>query len=433
MRRWVLAAALLAATSANAGTVARSTKSCTGTTAWPEGVTTCVLDGEELNDDFDLIFNEFNGNITNANINASAAIAQSKIVDPEPSEVDGYSDSVGETDDDESPGDYSSRTAATTLQKEIEQLRYTIARVAGLTGATRVNASGSQTVGWVERPANPYNLIRNASFTSEDSDVPKPWVVATSATPTLSDATDAEGFGLVWNIVVSADNRGYSYTLTELKASTRYAVVVRAAEVSGACDIATTGADATSEWRNLDLNLDGATYANYIGVIQTDGTPTNIVLQLFGDGGACEMNIRHVGVYELRSASFTTQPLVTGVNWGSDSSHTCAAGVPSEVGFNIPIHAPASGYLVRVHVDGAYESAGAGTLELEFIEASIGVISPNLDLQDGAATAERPFSLTRIINPGGAGALELDLQCTAAASAFTLTDMQLHAELIPLE
>jgi hypothetical protein len=425
---------MLCAGHAQAGTVTRPGKTgvaCGPGPAWVDG---CKPNAVDMNAEADLIVNLVNGNIDNANISSSAAITQGKIVDPEPSEVDGYSDTTTEMDDDESPGDYTTRTQATTLQKEIEQLRYKLAQSCGLQDAVRVNGSGAQDVGWLETCAGMHNLVNNDQFINDfDNDnTPDGWTLVGGGTANNNDAATAQGFGKVLAVGGSTTNDGASYTLDELRASTRYLVTWKGDCVLGTCDLSSTGALATGEWRNVDVDF-GASAGQQSAVFMTTATPADVTLTFACDSAAaCVISVQDFGVYALTPYRSAPQRFYQ-LKLDEDATHSCTvAGAPITTDLAITVAVPGPAYLVRARVEGTVSSTG-------------GLAPMVWDLQEDGATMDStlshtydadianmvlPFSFERVSQPA-AGSHTYRVQCSATSSNATLTNGRLTVEVIP--
>ncbi len=399
MKRFVtyLALFLACAVFADAGTISRVTKTATGTT---EFGASSVLSSTELNGDFNVIVNEVNGNLSNVNVVAGADITTTKVGDE--------SATASAQDADTSPGDYSSRSLATTLSGELQQLRYKLSQAGAVQSCTRTNGSGSQDVGWVSLPVNGQNLVANTSFVFDaDADgIPEGWAAEGAGTGLVLPTTTAQGFGNSLSYFGN-DDEGVSYTLDKLKASTQYAVVARVSVTSGTTDMTTTGADSATEWRNVDVDLSGSTYTDYCAIVKTDTTPTNLVVKFMGDGGATISVIREFGVYEL-SAVERPKKAYNAVDTDDDSSHTITGGAGDTVtDASIQVAIQDSGYYVRVHADGyclqtTSGTGGAVTLDIEEDGVDMGEAIVLGNGGAGSVTQDQtwPFSLDRYsINP----------------------------------
>lgn len=273
-----------------------------------------VIEAAELNTDFDTVYTLVNGNlddaniandaittvkildgaVTNAKVSASAAIAATKIDDSSSNAAAAIA-----TDD---PGRSGSHNLAVSLEEEIQQLRYVIERISLGIDAQRVDASGTATSAWLDVPARGANLIYNGSFEAHQlgtANAPNGWTLID--TPgTVAQATGLQGDGKSINIVGdAATTQGIYQTLSGLKASTRYLVVCLAKAAVGSAHLVTTGADATSDYRDIDVSTSSATAVPLIGVIQTDATPTNVAIRLTTNGGATDdVTFDCVGVFE---------------------------------------------------------------------------------------------------------------------------------------
>jgi hypothetical protein len=420
---------LVCAVFADAGTIARVTKSATGTT---EFGASSVLSSTELNGDFNVIVNEINGNLSNANVVSGADITTTKVGDE--------SATAAAQDADTTPGDYTSRSLPTTLSGEIQTLRYKLSQAMGVQPCTRVNGSGSQDVGWVDLPVNGPNLVANASFAIDDdaNGIPDPWAgVGASAGGLVSSASTAEGFGNIWTIT-GDDNEGVSYTFDELKGSTRYLIHVRASLTSGDADITTTGADAASEWRNIDLDLSGSAFADYCAVIDTDATPTNIVVSILGDGATFIGAVRDFGVYEL-SAIPRANKRYYQIETDADSGHAFPDGVDTATDATLTVLVPDIGYVVKVTADGSCSHDGATgasifSIDLEEDGTDLGdaLLMGNVALT-GTSLADRyyPFSITRISENPAKGNHTYRLAGESAGEDWDCVVMTLTVEMIP--
>lgn len=309
--------------------ISRGTKATAGGgTAFVTGTTASAT---EVNTDFDTIYNDYNGNVTDANIvstgltntaiSSSAGIAETKIDDISATDAD--------HDDTTTPGDSSSHTKPTTLSGELQQLRYVAERLALGIAPDRVGAAGTGAAGWYDLPARGPNLVINPTLAraTSASGAPRSWTSLGTGTPTfsyvaLSGATLTEGpaAGKEHRIQAgSAATAGITQTIGGLKASTRYLVVARARSTTGAVHLKTVGADATSEFRNIDDSSSSTSYVTLKGVIQTDSTPTALEIQLTTNGGnGDDVKFAFCGVYEC-DADFVTEH-GTSTPWVNDES-----------------------------------------------------------------------------------------------------------------
>lgn len=82
-----------------------------------------TIKSSEINSNYDTLYNEFNGNIDNNNVKASAGIA--------PSKVDDYSTNATQMQTTTDPGDVGTESLPTSLQGEIERLRFKIKQIVG--------------------------------------------------------------------------------------------------------------------------------------------------------------------------------------------------------------------------------------------------------------------------------------------------------------
>lgn len=431
----VLVLVILGASYALAGTIARPSKTgtdCGGGTAFIDG---CKPNAADFNNEFDTIHNLVNGNIDNDNISGSAAIAQSKIVDPDLDEIADYSADADGQDADSSPGDYTTRTLATDLATEIEQLRYKLAEACGTQSAVRVNGSGVQDVGWVELCAKGPNIVENASFLNDGGDGdadPINWAEVASGTMGALTVSTANGMGAYLAGGGATTGDGISYTADRLKASTKYLITAEVSLQSGDAELTTTGAIATGEWRNISagsLPFSGSAVVPYSAVVATDTVPADLVVRfLCTDGAACAFRIYSFAIQEL-TATTVREEEAHFIQTDTDTTHSCDGG-EDVTDISIQVYIPDSGYMVRVRVEGSWVAAGSGTLTLDIEQGTTSLTPAVLVSAAAAVTTSQLFSMERWAFPTGAGAQTFTFDCTATSSTFTLGGLYAYAEVI---
>ncbi len=312
----VLMALLLVPAVAWSASITRSTKNNSGN-GGTDFVNGKPLDASELNEDFDNIYNEFNGSIDNANIKAAAAIAWSKIdtnLQVTNSDVSATAaiavskldqtaglldaDIVGDFAENDAefwtvtdPGSSDSTAPLPlNLEEEIARLRYAIKRLAVGINAQLVDATDA--ANWTDEPVVGQNLLRNASFEAQTGGAgtaPDGWaLVDTPATAALAETDVALGEGKEINLVAGASTaEGIEQSLAGLRASTLYLVGVyaKAATGSDTCRLVTNGAD-SGTFTDLDLSTSSTTYTLLSGIVSTDSTPTALDVELLSDVNA---------------------------------------------------------------------------------------------------------------------------------------------------
>lgn len=322
--------------------IARGTKgSAGGGTAFVDAT---VIVASEVNTDFDTVYNEFNGGIDNTNIDDSAAIEVTKL--------DGYSDSASERRTETSPGVTGSESDATTLAGELERLRYKIHEL-GLGNSTVRNttASGDDTY-WIDTPMTGPNLIRNGNFAvGLESSVPPGWTNVNTATLALTTTGVTEGHTSMRALRITAAggaDEGVSQTLAGLKASTKYVVGCRAKATSGdTFKLVTTGADG-STFGDLTLTTTSTTYVTLAGVIVTDSTPTDIVVQLLASADGDIVDVTHVWVRECSGDRLPQSSTAWAYN-ESTATTAIASGTLTDTGLTISVVPPGPGYYIEVY------------------------------------------------------------------------------------
>ena len=270
------------------GTITRGTKAAGGTDFSDN---TDAL-ASEVNTDFNTAYSEFNGNIDDNNIKAAADIDPSKIGD--------YSTNAAEQQTATSPGDTETPTLATDLETELEQLRYKLEEVVGRVDATRVNSGGTTTASWTEPPVRGNNLLYNADGRSLKADGELDgWLEF----GTVSSNSQSTAFGRTRGLefVTGAVDSGLEQRITDLKPSTKYLVIMRGrvANAAHTLSLITTGADATSGYRNISIGINSTSFTIVGGIIQTDSTPTDVVVQASGDTSGQTYRVNYIGVFEL--------------------------------------------------------------------------------------------------------------------------------------
>lgn len=130
-------------------------------------------------------------------------------------------------------------------------------------------------------PNNLQNLIYGGSF--EKSTHPS-GSFSNIGTPTavVRDTGDRDGYGGIYSVKITSNgsgNEGIKATFSNLKASTKYTVRVRAKATAGdTAKIWTTGGGT-----NLDEETTSTSWVDLIGFFVTDATPADIVLNIGSD------------------------------------------------------------------------------------------------------------------------------------------------------
>lgn len=383
-------------------TISRNSKSAGGT-SFVDGT---VIEADEVNADFDTVYNLVNGGLDDDNVTGNgftgASLSSSATV--EQTQINDISATDGAHDDTTTPGDSSSHTKPTSLQGEVQQLRYVVERLILGLAADRVDGTGTGTTFWGDLPARGPNLIKNPNFaggTAATNVPPTGWSDLGTGSPTfstvaLSGATLTEGKGRELRIEAgAAAAAGVTQSLAGLKASTRYLVVARARSTSGTVHLKTTGADATSFFRNINDSSSSTTYVTLKGVIQTDSTPTAIVVQLTAQGNADtnDVSFAFCGVYECAADHVR----VSGSPWViASTSTTIALGTArvSPIGSqSVTINVPGPGFQIEVESEiPLTRDAANGTVGIDMMEnvdggGATGVSYAEVELE--AATSAR--------------------------------------------
>lgn len=246
------------------------------------------------------------GTITNTEVSGSAAITVSKLAQTA-GQLD--SDIVDDSADDAAtyktvvdPGDSGTPSLPTNLELELQRTRFVAQRTAGLGNAKITD--GTNAAAWFDGVSTGANLVRNPAFLdyiASGTTAPQDWTK--KGTPTSLDgqqANDAaEGPGYVLRVTSAATADGIQQTLSGLKASARYLVEARTNPRTSIHTLKTTGA--TGTFGNLDLDSgDGTgTWATLAGLIETDATPTDIVVSIEAENGVDVFDVAWVSVREV--------------------------------------------------------------------------------------------------------------------------------------
>lgn len=312
----------------------------------------------EVNTDFDNAYSAL-ATLDNDNISASADIALTKLADTSSNSTTHATATT--------PGDSSSHTLPTTLEGEVQQLRYAVKRAVVGTNAKRLDGTATtDDCFWGDRPARGPNLIRNSTlFVPVSGNTPSGWTAV--GTPLLAGATIGVADGapnfLVTSITASgAANEGLQQTIAGLKASTRYQIGCRVL-VGGAGDtfsLTTTGASGAT-FGDLNLTTTSTTAVTLSGVILTDATPTDIVVQLLAVADTDAVIPTHVWCRECTEDPLPQAdlPWVVKEITTSTADHY-ANGTLTDSGISgAVVYVPGPGYVIEV--SGKADVGGTGS------------------------------------------------------------------------
>ncbi len=298
------------------------------------------------------------GTLLNRSVNASAAIALTKL--------DDISATDDAHDDTTTPGDSAAHTLPTTASGELQQIRYAVERLGLGVAASRYDATGTREAPfWGDLPARGMQRIPGINGTVT-SGLPVGWTNVATATLAHEAADAADGLagkGRAIKITAAGGvNEGISYTLSGLKESTRYFVAALVKATSGdTARLDCTGGDATSSFRNFTADVTATTWTWAYGVVQTDATPTDIVVRVlaaadtdivwvadvqYGECSAVPQSPRVSVVGNLQSDTVGTQ-LIDG---GSDAGVTAAYRIveAGTTDFDVTVYVPGDGYYIEV-------------------------------------------------------------------------------------
>lgn len=305
----------------------------------------------EVNTDLDTVYSEVNGNLDENNVPALPWSVISTAPDPE--DIDDTSGTGAEQDVSQSPGDHSSRTLATNVEDELQQLRYGVERLGIGTNTVRQDTASEEDVSWIEDVPGGPNLVINGGFGLYSGDTATPdvadgWAfVGTPTTSEIEQDSQAEGTTVSYHVVAGI-GEGVQQTVTDLKGDTRYLIVVDAKVASGdTWNLITTGAD-TNEWDDVSDTLTATSFTKKGYVVETDSTPTDIVIRFTGTAAADDINIREVSMRELGTMPRTERTGWTYPAVKISTSTALSASLADISGLAQDVVVPGPGYEVEV-------------------------------------------------------------------------------------
>lgn len=267
-------------------------------------------DADQVDAEFDNIIATLNGNIDNANISGSASIAATKVDPIPPARVLDHADTEAEYKTTATAGDTSAPDLPTTLEGELERLRYRIGANRGYLASTSyMEASTPTSASWTEPAIVGRNLLPNSGFelaTSTDA-APPGWTLL--GTPDEVDIeTPAHSIvGLEkrsLRILTDDSNEGIECEVAGLKANTKYLIGVAYNLAAGTLNLTTTNGLASGGYQNLALSdssasATAATVEILQGIVQARSTSIPVTVSIFGSATGADFNLIEVWMYEL--------------------------------------------------------------------------------------------------------------------------------------
>lgn len=401
------------------GVIVRGNKSTGGTSLADGG----VIYADELDVDIDTAYSEINGNLDDDNIKSAANIDPGKIGD--------YAASDAEFITAASPGDSSSTSKPTTLEGELERIRYVIERAHIGIDATRVDGSGTATTAWFDIPYRPVNLVFNPEFafhTAGTPNAPDGWALeGTPGTVELEAMAASAGPGKALRIVAAgATDEGIKYTLAGPRAGARYLFVVRCKATSGTAKIVTTGADSASSFRNVTITTTSATYVTKAFVVQADASANSLVVKLMAAADTDDVSFASCHGYECASDA-----IVAGQNYTASASSTTdttghyVVGSDTSSGLSVAVIPPGPGY--QIHVRGkmqvSQDSGTNPTIVCKLKENGTEVDSANVStFGTGVRACPAFYYVNTAPTPGTTYTYTMTGRSVGAASAYSLND-----------
>jgi len=391
-------------------TVSRGTKAYGGT-AYQSSKT---LLASELEADFNPIISEINGNLEDVNVKTGANIDPSKIGD--------HSVSAAEMFTVASTGDSESASLATTLEGELERIRYAIERLSigyASTGshAVRKNATIATTASWAEPPVRAHNLATNGGFDVWDytAGLPLRWAQIGSCAITQQATIVTEGTGKMIRITASAAAvEGISQTFASLKSSTKYMAICRAKSGAATYEarMEVTGAITSGGYQGIattNCQTTAAAFTTLSCVFQTDATPTNIVVRLVinADAGADFVDFDNFALYELNDYPIANGGNVV-VRSASAAALTYTAAAEIDTTLKAEVTVPGPGYQILV------------TASLPFLNGAVGSTTMEARLKENGSVVQM-LPQTVPVSAANSVSIEYAVQNPTPGTTYTYT------------
>lgn len=380
-------------------------------------------DGSEVDSEFQLVFDAINGGLDNANISSSGTpIAVTKVAEIPPDRVLDHADDEATFNTIFPPGDTGTPILPTTLEGELERLRYRV-------GANRryignlfyMDNSGptATAAAWYEPPIVGPNLLPNPGFEVQSgvaNSAPDGWsLIGDPATIAVENpahlATGLEKRSL--NIVTDAANEGISVSIAGLKTSTKYLIGMRYSITNngttpGTIRLTTTGALATGDYQNLSLT-DGAEASSTVntlqGIVKPTATPDPIVVRIDATESGADWNIHDVWMYELAdgtprelpSIPTQTKTSTTPITYPTTWSGGGAWRTDTITALSLSQYVPFRGYRMTYEVTVPFTALDAGSPPRG--ARVYGAIQVNID-GGGANTVSGPVLFESVVSSG---------------------------------
>ena len=294
------------------GVIQRNTKTSSGSRSFAGGT---VIDDNEVDADFDTVYTLVNGNIDEDNIDPAAQIPNSSLVIIEPSYVNDHSDDDATMLTATSPGDSGTPSKPTTMEGEIERLRYRLqANNSMAVGLKYIDTAGDiQTAGWPEPPRIGRNMLPNPGFELQSGGTgtfaPDGWTLVGGGTPTLTIEGATVSLAGVdkrsLNILASGAGEGISRVVSGLKPGLKYLVGMAYTLTTGEVNLTTTNAIATGEYKEFayqDTTVGGG-YEIAQGIVRADTSGNDITVSITSSANLDDFNLYYVWFYELADSA----------------------------------------------------------------------------------------------------------------------------------
>ena len=288
------------------GVIQRNTKTSSGSRSFAGGT---IINDDEVDADFDTVYGLVNGNIDEDNIDPNAQIPNSSLVVIEPSYVNDHSDDDATYLTKTDPGDSGTPEKPTTLEGELERLRWVAQADKHQLGNLKyVDIAGAvQAAGWIEQPIVGRNMLPNPGFELQSgaaNSAPDGWTLV-NVPPTVEIvAADLPLAGLYkrsLHIVADGANQGISRAVSGLKPGIKYTFGMVYTLTAGEVNIETSGAAAGVEYKDFAYQdtTDTGAYAVIQGIVLAETTAAPITLSITSSAALDEFNIYYIWFYQM--------------------------------------------------------------------------------------------------------------------------------------
>lgn len=364
----------------------------------------------EVNAEFDNILTTVNGNIDNANVSASAAIEATKVAEIPPARVLDHADTEAEYKTVTSSGDTGTPSMPSTLEGELERIRYRMGANRGYQTTTYfMDNTGptATTAAWYEPLIVGPNLLPNAGFEIHalgTPNAPGGWTLVSTPSIVAIESAAYPTIGLnkrSLNIVTDGANEGISVAVAGLKSGAKYLVgmlytLTDNGTVAGNLVLSTSNGLVTGDYQNIVLNTSteaASTVAVLQGIVKAQTPAVTMTISITATTAGGDFNLINVWMYELSDGypiDLPQIPLQTATySTANDTLTNAGAGAWSNrSGLSLSQYVPFRGYrlIYEVTLNFRGETASGADNKYEYAFR----VQQNIS-GAGATTVEGPY------------------------------------------